>query len=113
MFLQRRGHRGLDLSTRHRRARESLDQNGGGIDEARGAVAALEAEPVEEGLLQRGERGDLALVVPAGDAFDGADALAVEEASAGNAGPHLLAGPIVPIPDRHAGMADADAAAQA
>src|SRR4051794_32401785 len=102
MLLQRRRHRGLDLSTRHRRALESLDQNGRGVDEARGAVAALEAEPVEEGLLQRGERGDFTLVVPFGDALDGADALAVEEARTGNAGPHLLAGLLVPIPDRHA-----------
>src|SRR4051812_25393934 len=113
MLLQRRRHRGLDLSTRHRRALESLDQNGRGVDEARGAVAALEAEPVEEGLLQRGEGDNLAVVVPAGDAFDGADALAVEEAGTGNAGLHLLAGLVVPIPDRHAGMTDADAAAQA
>ena len=43
-------------SARHRRALEPLDQHGRGIDEARRAVAALEAELVEEGLLHRRER---------------------------------------------------------
>src|SRR5262245_11683490 len=98
MLLQRRGHRRLDLCARYRRALEPFDQHGGGIDEARRAVAALEAEAIEEGLLHRGERDDLALVVSPGDAFDGADAFAVEEAGAGDAGLHLLARPIVPIP---------------
>src|SRR2546430_14298180 len=112
MFLQRRGHRRLDLAARHRRAFEPLDQHGGGVDEARRAVPALEAELVEEGLLHRREREEIALVVPAGDALDGADAFAVEEAGAGDAGLHLLAGLIVAIPNHHAGMTDADAAAQ-
>src|SRR5262245_66556181 len=104
MLLQRRGHRRLDLCARYRRALEPFDQHRGGIDEARRAVAALEAEAIEEGLLHRGERDDLALIVPAGDAFDGADALAVEEAGAGDAGLHLFADTVVPLADHPLGL---------
>ena len=97
--FERCGHRRFDLGTRHRRACASRSiSTVAAIDEARRAVAALEAEMVEEGLLHRREREDLALVVAPGDALDGADALAVEEAGAGDAGPHLLAGAIVADP---------------
>ena len=58
----------------HRRALQLLEQHRGGVDEARRAVAALEAELVEEGLLDRRERHDLALVVRLRVALDGADA---------------------------------------
>src|SRR5262249_53636823 len=99
MLLQRRSHGWLDFSARHRRALEPLDQNRRGVDETRRAVAALEAELIEERLLHGRDCKHVPLFVRLGNALNRADALAVEEACAGDAGAHLLAAAVVAIPD--------------
>ncbi len=111
MIAERRGDGRLHVRAHDGRPLQALEQHGGGIDEARRAIAALEAEALEERLLHRRQR-DLALVVALGDPLDGADALAVKEVGARDAGRHRLAGVVVPVPDHHAGVADALAAAE-
>ncbi len=62
----------LEFVTGHRFSRQPLQQDLGFVEEAGGAVAALEREVIDEGFL---ERGQLAVL---GVAFDGPDRLAVK-----------------------------------
>jgi hypothetical protein len=68
---------------------------------------------IEKDLLHRRRCDDLAFRVALGYALDGANALAVEEMRLGDAARHLRARVVLLVPDHHAGMADAVAAAEA
>src|SRR5690606_17865129 len=83
-----------------------------GVDEAGGAVAALEAVVLQELLLDGRQVDRLALGIAAAVRFDGAHLLALEEQRAGDTGADLLAGAVGLVEDHDAGMADALAAAQ-
>src|SRR6516162_3265574 len=66
---------------------------------------------IEKDLLHR-RRCDLAFRVALGYAFNGANALAIKELGIDDAARHLHARVIVLVPDHHASMADAFAAAE-
>src|SRR5262245_33212849 len=70
MTVERLGNRFLEISPRHRLPRQTLEQNLSLVQEARGTVAALEREVLDEGLLQNGQLAVL------GMAFHRADRLA-------------------------------------
>src|SRR5688572_27759349 len=90
---------GLEIDARHRLPDKPLQKDLALVEEAGGAIAALEREVLDEGLLQGRE-----LVAP-GVTFDGADRLAVEICRRDHARRAGGAGPV--------GVVDDDGAAQA
>src|SRR5438105_6242536 len=83
----------------HRRARQALEQHLALVEEAGGAIAALEGEVADEGLLQHRELAVL------GVSLDGTDRLAVKVHGGSDAGRACGAGAV--------GVVDDDGAAQA
>src|SRR5258705_13291856 len=83
----------LKLGTCHRLFRQTLKQNLALVQKARGAVAALESEVIDESLLQHREFAVFRV------AFDGADRLAVEAHCRNDAGRAGVAGAVGVIDD--------------
>src|SRR5829696_1733131 len=96
----------FEIGALHGRLGQALQQNLPFIEEARGAVAALEREMLDEGFLQR--RQFVALRM----SFDGADGLAVKACRRGDAGRAGVAGAIGIIDDHGATQALRGAAAE-
>src|SRR5947209_1665064 len=96
----------LQCLARHRRARQTFQQHLALVEEAGGAVTALEGEMVDEGLLQHRE-----LAVPSVP-LDGADRLAVKIHGGRDAGRGGGAGAVGRIDDDGAAQALRGAAAE-
>src|SRR5215208_6524600 len=86
----------FQVGTHHRLPGQAFEQDLAFVEEARGAVAALKGEVVDECLLQRGQ-----LAVP-GVALDGADRFAVEVRRRNDAGRAGVACPVRVIDDHRA-----------
>jgi len=91
--VERLSNRLFERGTRHRFFRQTLQQDLGFVQEAGRAVATLEREIVNEGLLKRGELAILR--VP----LDGADRLAVATGRRDDAGRARIAGAVRVIDD--------------
>ena len=89
----------LEIGAHDRRSRQALEQDLALVEEARGAIAALEGEVGDEGLLQGRKLAALRM------AFDSADRLAVEACRRHDAGRARVTRPV--------GIIDNDRAAQA
>src|SRR5712671_4746687 len=91
--IERLGNRSFEIGARHRLLRETLQQDLALVQEAGGAIAALERKMLDESRLQRRKLAVL------GVAFDGADRLAVEARRRNDAGRGGVARPVGTIDD--------------
>src|SRR6476661_3061542 len=94
--IERLGNRSFEIGARHRLLRETLQQDLALVQEAGGAIAALERKMLDECLLQSGELAVLRM------ALDRADCLAVETRRRHDAGRGGVARPVGSINDHRA-----------
>src|SRR5450830_1720133 len=96
----------LEIGTRYRLLCQTLKQNLSLVQEAGGAIAALESKMVDESFLQNRKFGVLRM------AFDRADSFAVEARRRNNAGRAGVARPVGIIDNHRASQALRSAAAE-
>src|ERR1700730_9159872 len=93
MAIERVGNGLLEIGARHRRLRQTLQQNLALVEESGGAVKALEREGCDENLLQ------FRTLAVFGMAFDGADRFSIKAHRRDDAGRAGVAGAVRVIDD--------------
>src|SRR5262245_50870996 len=106
MPVERLGNGLLEVRSRHRLLRQTLQQNLSLVQKAGGAISTLKREMLDESFLQNRKFTVLCM------AFDCADSLAVELRSRDHTGRHGLARPVGIINDDRATQALRSAAAE-